>query len=143
VNVQCICYCTLLAALIKFEAFIIIQPSLGINLCQLFGSEDTPIQELTTSDGTSIWAGDGVHLTSPAYRVAARLLMAELENAGVAEECKPKHKRARLESVVPVPAKEAGSTAATGHAKADGDASVAVRPAPTIHQLPLLQPPPT
>jgi hypothetical protein len=52
-----------------------------IDLCKLFDTAETPIQDLTTSDGTSIWAGDGVHLTSPAYRVAARLLMAELERA--------------------------------------------------------------
>jgi hypothetical protein len=35
-----------------------------IDPCKLFGSAETPIQDLTTSDGTSIWAGDGVHLTS-------------------------------------------------------------------------------
>ncbi len=50
----------------------------GVNLCKLFGSAETPIQELTTADGTSILAGNGVHLTLPAYRGAARLLMAEL-----------------------------------------------------------------
>jgi hypothetical protein len=43
-----------------------------IDLCKLFGSAETPLQELTTPDETSVWAGDGVHLTSPAYRVAAR-----------------------------------------------------------------------
>jgi hypothetical protein len=50
------------------------------------------------------WAGDGVHLTSPAYRVAARLLMAELEKADHGEVGEPVLKRARLESVVPAPA---------------------------------------
>jgi hypothetical protein len=37
-----------------------------IDLCKLFGSAETPPQDLTTPDGTSVWAGDGVHLTSPA-----------------------------------------------------------------------------
>jgi hypothetical protein len=79
------------------------------DLCKLFGSAETPIQDLTTYDGTStgIWAGDGVHLTSPAYRVAALLLMAELERADMAETGKPVLKRARLESVVPAPVKKA------------------------------------
>ncbi len=75
-----------------------------IDLCKLFGSAETPIQYLTTSDGTSIWAGDGVHLTSLAYRVAARLLMSELERADHGEAGEPAVKRARLESVVPAPA---------------------------------------
>jgi hypothetical protein len=67
----------------------------------LFGSADTSIHNLTTSDGTSIWAGDGVHLTSPAHRVEARLLMAEVEKADEGEDGEPRLKRARLESVVP------------------------------------------
>jgi hypothetical protein len=75
-----------------------------INLCKLFGSAETPIQDLTTSDGTSIWAGAGVHLTQPAYRVAARLLMAKLERADHGEAGEPAVKRARLESFVPAPA---------------------------------------
>jgi hypothetical protein len=62
------------------------------------------IQDLATSDGTSIWVGDGVHLTSPAYRVAARLLMAELEKTNMSESGEPVLKRARLESVVPASA---------------------------------------
>jgi hypothetical protein len=41
-----------------------------IDLCKLFGSSETPIQDLATSDGTSIWAGDGVHLTSLVYSEA-------------------------------------------------------------------------
>jgi hypothetical protein len=75
-----------------------------IDLCKLFGSAETPFQELTTPDGTSVWAGDGVHLTSPAYRVAARLLTAELERAEQGETGEPVTKRPRLESVVPTPA---------------------------------------
>ncbi len=45
-------------------------------------------------DGTSIWAGDGVHLTSNASRVASRKLMADLVRGG--EECEPATKRTRL-----------------------------------------------
>jgi uncharacterized membrane protein YgcG len=63
-----------------------------------------PLQELTTPDGTSVWAGDGVHLTSPAYRVAARLLAAELERSVLGETGEPATKRPRLESVVLAPA---------------------------------------
>ncbi len=72
-----------------------------IDLCKLFGSAETPLQELTTLDGTSVWAGDGVHLTSPAYRVAGRLLAAELERSVLGEAGEPATKRPRLESVVP------------------------------------------
>jgi hypothetical protein len=75
-----------------------------IDLCKLFGSAETPFQELMTPDGTSVWAGDGVHLTSPAYRVAARLLIAELERSEQGETGEPATKRQRLESVVPAPA---------------------------------------
>ncbi len=75
-----------------------------IDLCKLFGSAETSLQELTTPDGTSVWAGDGVHLISPAYRVAARLLMAELERSELGETGEPATKRPRLESVVPAPA---------------------------------------
>jgi hypothetical protein len=75
-----------------------------IYLCKLFGSAETPLQELKTPDGTSVWAGDGVHLTSPAYRVAARLLAAELERSALGEAGEPATKRQRLESVVPAPA---------------------------------------
>ncbi len=74
-----------------------------IDLCKLFGSAETPFQELTTPDWTSVWAGDGVHLTSPAYRVAARLLTAELERAEQGETGEPVTKRQRPESVVPAP----------------------------------------
>ncbi len=69
----------------------------------------TPLQELTMPDGTSVWAGDGVHLTSPANRVVARLLAAELERSALGETGKPATKRPRLERVVlaaaPPPAK--------------------------------------
>jgi hypothetical protein len=75
-----------------------------IDLCKLFGSAETPPQDLTTPDGTSVWAGDGVHLTSPAYRVAARLLTAELERSASGEMGEPAAKRPRLESVVPAAA---------------------------------------
>jgi hypothetical protein len=75
-----------------------------IDLCKLFGSAETPPQDLTTPDGTSIWAGDGVHLTSPAYRVEARLLTAELERSASGEMGEPATKRPRLESVVPAAA---------------------------------------
>jgi hypothetical protein len=37
-------------------------------------------------DGTSIWAWDGVHLTSNAKRMAARWLMIETERVVEAEE---------------------------------------------------------
>ncbi len=62
-------------------------------------------------DGASIWAGDGVHLTSNASRVAARKLMADLARGG--EEGEPANKRTRLESIVPtpVPAKKKGAEA--------------------------------
>jgi hypothetical protein len=73
-----------------------------INLLSFFGSGESPPQDLTTVDGTSIWAGDGVHPTSNASRVAARKLMADLVSGG--EEGEPANKRARLESVVPAPA---------------------------------------
>jgi hypothetical protein len=75
-----------------------------IDLCKLFGSAETPLQELTTPDGTSVWAGDGIHPTSPAYRVAARLLAAELERSVLGEAGEPATKRPRLESVVPAAA---------------------------------------
>ncbi len=58
------------------------------------------MQELATVDGTSIWAGDGVHLTSNATRVAATRLMKVI--VGGSETQEPATKRARLESVIPV-----------------------------------------
>jgi hypothetical protein len=73
-----------------------------INLLSFFGSCEFPPQDLTTVDGTSIWAGGGVHLTSNASRVAARKLMADLVRGG--EEGEPANNRTRLESVVPAPA---------------------------------------
>jgi hypothetical protein len=53
-------------------------------------------------DGASIWAGDGIHLTSNVSRIAARKLMADLAQGG--QEGEPAAKRTRLELVVPVPA---------------------------------------
>jgi hypothetical protein len=73
-----------------------------INLLSFFGSGESLPQDLTTVDGTSIWAGNGVHLTSNASRVATRKLMVDLVNGG--EDGEPTNKRARLESVVPAPA---------------------------------------
>ncbi len=52
-------------------------------------------------DGASIWAGDGVPLTSNALRVMARKLMADQANGGQGGE--PVNKRARLESIIPTP----------------------------------------
>jgi hypothetical protein len=52
-------------------------------------------------DGASIWACNGVHLTSNASRVTARKLMADLANGGQGGELM--NKRAQLESVIPTP----------------------------------------
>jgi hypothetical protein len=60
------------------------------------------LQELTTVDGTSIWAGDGVHLTSNASRVAAQKQMQHIATEGAGGE--PANKQARLESVIPTQA---------------------------------------
>ena len=73
-----------------------------INILSFFGSCESLPQDLTTVDGASIWAGDGIHLTSNASRVAARKLMSDLAHGGQEEE--PAAKRTRLESVVPAPA---------------------------------------
>ncbi len=83
-----------------------------INIFSFFGSCESPPQDLTTVDGTSIWAGDGVHLTSNASRVAARKLMADLARGG--KEGEPAHKRTRLESIVPAPAPAKKKGAAAG-----------------------------
>jgi hypothetical protein len=83
-----------------------------LNILSFFGSCESPPQDLTTVDGTSIWAGDGVHLTSNASRVAARKLMADLARGG--EEGEPATKRTRLESVVPAPAPAKKKVAAMG-----------------------------
>jgi hypothetical protein len=66
-----------------------------LNVLEFFGPLESNPQELTTVDGTSIWAGDGVHLTSN----AARKMMAYVIGGGAAE---PASKRARLESVIPM-----------------------------------------
>ncbi len=71
-----------------------------INILEFFGPLESPLQELATVDGTSIWAGNGVHLTSNATRVAATRLMKNI--AGGSETQEPATKRARLESVIPV-----------------------------------------
>ncbi len=63
-------------------------------------------------DGTSIWAGDRVHLTSNASRVSARKLMADLAKG--CEDAEPAAKRTRLESVIPVPAPAKKKEAAKG-----------------------------
>jgi hypothetical protein len=78
-------------------------------------------------DGTSIWAGDGVHLTSNASRVAARKLMADLVRGG--EEGEPANKRTRLESIVPAPAPAKKKGAAVGQP-------------PTLPPRPVPPPPP-
>jgi hypothetical protein len=56
-----------------------------LNLLEFFGPLESNPQELTTVDGTSIWAGDGVHLTSNAARVAARKMMAYVIGGETAE----------------------------------------------------------
>jgi hypothetical protein len=71
-----------------------------INMIEFFGPLESPLQELSTVDGTSIWAGDGVHLTSNATRVAATKLMKAINGGSKPQE--PATKRARLESVIPV-----------------------------------------
>jgi hypothetical protein len=73
-----------------------------INLLDFFGPRESPLQDLATVDGTSIWAGDGVHLTSNATRVAAARLMKSIARGSGTQE--PATKRARLESVIPVSA---------------------------------------
>jgi hypothetical protein len=69
----------------------------------------------------------GVHLTSPAYRVAARLLMAELEKSDMSESGEPVLKRARLESVVP-------ATATAPTAETSCNATMVVRSTATSNQ---------
>jgi hypothetical protein len=71
-----------------------------LNILEFFGPLESPLQELATVDGTSIWAGDGVHLTSNATRVAATKQVARIAGGGETQE--PATKRARLESVIPV-----------------------------------------
>jgi hypothetical protein len=67
-----------------------------------FGQLESPLQELTTVDGASIWAGDGDHLTSNASWVASQKLMQHIALEGAGGE--PASKRARLESVIPTQA---------------------------------------
>ena len=81
-----------------------------LNMIEFFGPLESPLQELSTVDGTSIWAGDGVHLTSNATRVAATKLMKTI--SGGSEPQEPATKRARLESVIPVRASPSTATKA-------------------------------
>ncbi len=108
-----------------------------LNILSFFGSCESPPQDLTTVDGASIWAGDGVHLTSNASRVAARKLMADLARGG--EEGEPANKRTWLESIVPTPApakkKRRGGWAAAYVAaptRPAATASLALWPAPAL-----------
>ena len=57
-----------------------------INILSFFGSCESLPQDLTTVDGASIWAGDGIHLTSNASRVATRKLLADLAHGGLEGE---------------------------------------------------------
>jgi hypothetical protein len=95
---------------------------------EFFGPLESPLQDLTTMDGASIWAGDRVHLTSNATRVAAMKMMAYVTGSETAE---PANKRARLESVIPVRSTPpGGQTCATCAAtQARAAAALAVRPA--------------
>ncbi len=70
-----------------------------LNILEFFSLLESPLQELTTVDGTSIWAGERVHRTSIATRVAAMKMMACIIGG---ETVEPTNKRARLESVIPV-----------------------------------------
>jgi hypothetical protein len=98
-----------------------------INMIEFFGPLESPLQELATVDGTSIWAGDGVHLTSNATRVAATKLMKAI--IGGSEPQEPATKRARLESVIPVRASPSSAAKA---------AQPATPPAPKPVPPPLL-----
>jgi hypothetical protein len=57
-----------------------------INLLEFFGPRESPLQDLATVAGTSIWAGDGVHLTSNATRVAAVRLMKSIAGGSETQE---------------------------------------------------------
>ncbi len=91
------------------------------------------MQDITTVGGASIWAGDGIHLTSNATRVAALKMMAYIINGS--ETGEPAYKRARLESVMPVQStpQQAAKTAPPAPAAAAAQARAApvmvVRPA--------------
>ncbi len=54
-----------------------------INILDFFGSSESSLQDVTTVDRASIWAGDGVHLAHNAIRVAAMKLMQNIANGGV------------------------------------------------------------
>ncbi len=53
-----------------------------LNILEFFGPLESPLQEITTVDRTSIWAGDRVQLTSNATRVAAMKLMVYIASGG-------------------------------------------------------------
>jgi hypothetical protein len=53
-----------------------------LNMLGFFGLLESPLQDLTTVDGASIWAGDGVHLTSNATRVVDQKLMQHIATEG-------------------------------------------------------------
>ncbi len=97
-----------------------------LNVLEFFGPLESPLQKLTTVDGTSIWAGDGVHLTSNATRVAAMKLMADI---GGGETTEPANKRARLESVIPVKTAPLPAASAAAAAQASPAPALAVWPA--------------
>jgi hypothetical protein len=83
-----------------------------INIMRFFGPAESPFQDLTTADGRSIWAGDGVHLTPAAASSAAAQLMTRLESHNSDEESEPQPKRQRLESVIPTRAPPTATAAA-------------------------------
>ncbi len=98
-------------------------------MLEFFGLLESPLQDLTTVDGASIWAGDGVHLTSNATRVASMKMMAYVTGGETAE---PANKRARLESVIPLrstPPPGGQTCAACAAAQARAAAALAVWPA--------------
>ena len=86
-----------------------------INTMSFFGPVEVPLQDKCTADGFSIWADDGVHLTSSAATVAAAQLMAKLNSTDTDDGDEPLPKRQRLESVIPVRAQP--PTAATSKTK--------------------------
>jgi hypothetical protein len=108
-----------------------------IDLCKLFGSAETPLQELTTPDGTSVWAGDGVHLTSPAYRVAARAgrRAGAVGDGRGGRACDQKAKARKRGPSPRAAACEAGGQSAAADTEAGGAAAVVVRTAPLITEV--------
>jgi hypothetical protein len=95
-----------------------------LNILEFFGSLESPLQELTTVDGTSIWAG--VHLTSNATRVAAMKLMA---CTGGGETAEPANKRAGISDSGSPPCGQARAAYAAATALAGATPTLAVWPA--------------